>query len=99
MTEAPYLTEFTTSTSGWKTLKAVVTTTDGSVYERLARFQVLASTTKREPYNEVVPEVPGTIMAEEFDLAPSTGVVESGEYAGVSTNPKRATHENKYEIE
>ncbi len=39
------------------------------------------------------------IMAEEFDLAPSTGVVESGEYAGVSTNPKRATHENKYEIE
>ena len=71
MTEAPYLTEFTTSTSGWKTLKAVVTTTDGSVYERLARFQVLASTTKREPYNEVVPEVPGTIMAEEFDKGTS----------------------------
>ena len=39
------------------------------------------------------------IMAEDFDLSPSTGVVEAGEYAGVSTNPKRATHENKYEIE
>ena len=71
MTEAPYLTEYTSSTSGWKTLKAVVTTTDGSVYERLSRFQVLASTTKREPYNEVVPEVPGTIIAEEFDKGTS----------------------------
>ena len=71
MTEAPYLTEYTTSTSGWKTLKAVVTTTDGSVYERLSRFQVLASTTKREPYNEELPEVPGTIIAEEFDKGTS----------------------------
>ncbi len=38
------------------------------------------------------------IMSEDFNLSP-TGVVESGEYAGVSTNPKRASHENKYEIE
>lgn len=67
MTEAPYITEYTTITSGWKTLKAVVTTTDGAVYERLSRFQVLNGKTKREPYNNVVPELPGTINAAEFD--------------------------------
>ena len=67
MTEAPYITEYTTSSTGWKTLKAVVTTTDGAVYERLSRFQVLNGKTKREPYNNVVPELPGTIHAEEFD--------------------------------
>ncbi|MBO4659786.1 MAG: transglycosylase SLT domain-containing protein [Prevotella sp.] len=39
------------------------------------------------------------IMAEEFENANPTGVLEAGEYAGVSTTPKRASHENKYEIE
>ncbi|MBR4388989.1 MAG: endo-1,4-beta-xylanase [Prevotella sp.] len=86
MTEAPYLAEYTSSTSGWKTLKAVVTTTDGSVYERLSRFQVLASTTKREPFNEVVPELPGTIIAEEFDKGTS-GVA----YSNVSRSTFNST--------
>ena len=70
MTQSPYLTEYTVpsnSSTGWKTLKAVVTTTDGATYERLSRFQVLSGTTKREPYNETVPELPGTIKAEEYD--------------------------------
>lgn len=83
MTEAPYLTEYTvpeSSTSGWKDTKVVVTTTDGSTYERYGRFQVLSGTTKREPYNEVVPELPGTINAGEFDKGLS-GV----SYSGVST--------------
>ena len=71
LTEAPYIAEFTPGTTGWKTLKAVLTTTDGSEYERLARFQVLAATTKREPYNEVVVELPGTILAEEYDKGAS----------------------------
>ena len=67
MTEAPYITEYTASSTGQKTLKAVVTTTDGSTYERLSRIQVLSGTTKREPYNETVPELPSTINADEFD--------------------------------
>lgn len=67
MTEAPYMAEYTASTSGWKTLKAVVTATDGSTYERLSRIQVLSSTTKREPFNGVAVEIPGTIMADEYD--------------------------------
>ena len=67
MTEAPYITEYTASSTGQKTLKAVVTTTDGSTYERLSRIQVLSGTTKREPYNETVPELPTTINADEFD--------------------------------
>ena len=70
MTEAPYYTEYTVptnSTTGWKTLKAVATTTDGATYERYSRFSVLGSTTKREPYNETVPELPGTIVVGEYD--------------------------------
>ena len=80
MTEAPYLAEYTTISSGTKELKAVVTTTDGSTYERYGRFQVLSNTTKREPYNEVVPELPGTINPGEFDKG-APGV----SYSGVTT--------------
>ena len=71
MTEAPYITEYSTSSTGTKTLKAIVTATDGSTYERYGRFQVLSETTKREPYNEIVPELPGTINAGEFDKGAS----------------------------
>ena len=80
MTEAPYLTEYSTSSTGYKDLKAVVTTTDGSTYERYGRFQVLSGDTKREPYNETVPTLPGTIDAGEFDKGVS-GV----SYSNVST--------------
>ena len=71
MTEAPYQTEYTTSSTGWKTLKAVVTTTDGTTYERYSRFEVLSSSTKREPYPETVPQLPGTINITEYDKGAS----------------------------
>lgn len=71
MTEAPYLAEYTTTSSGTKELKAVVTTTDGSTYERKARVNVLTATTKREPYNETVPQLPGTIVVAEYDKGAS----------------------------
>jgi GH35 family endo-1,4-beta-xylanase len=67
MTDAPYKTEYTTSSPGWKTTKAVVTTTDGATYERYGRFQVLNSTKKRAPYPETVPQLPGTINIAEYD--------------------------------
>ena len=70
MTEAPYVTEYAVPSdakTGWKELKAIVTTTDGTIYERLSRFNVLSSTTVRSPYNETVPTLPGTIKAEEYD--------------------------------
>ena len=67
MTDAPYIAEYTPSKSGWHNTKAVVTATDGSTYERYGRFNVLNSTTKRKPYNDVVPELPGIVNAEEFD--------------------------------
>ena len=74
MTEAPYYTEYSvpaTTSTGWKTLKAVVTTTDGSTYERLSRFNVLSSTIKREPYNGTPTELPGTIVVGEYDKGAS----------------------------
>lgn len=80
MTSEPYIAEYTASSTGTKTLKAVVTTTDGSTYERYGRFQVLSETTKREPYNETLPELPGTVNAGEFDKGAS-GV----SYSKVST--------------
>ena len=70
MTEAPYRTEYNVPASiksGWKTIKAVVTTTDGATYERLSRFSSLASTKKRKPYSETIPQLPGTINIAEFD--------------------------------
>ena len=66
-TEAPYIFEVSSSSTGTKTLKAVVTATDGSKYERLSRITVQSGTTKREPYNEIVPSLPCTLHAGEFD--------------------------------
>ena len=72
MTEAPYIAEYSaSSTSGWKILKAVVTATDGSTYERFGRINVLSSTTKREPFNEKPFEFPGTIVVGEYDKGAS----------------------------
>jgi GH35 family endo-1,4-beta-xylanase len=71
MTQEPYYTEYTTNTTGWNNLKAVVTTTDGSTYERLSRFNVLNTTTKREPYNETAFSLPGTIIVNEYDKGAS----------------------------
>ena len=66
MTEEPYIAEHTANSPGWNNIKAVVTTTDGSTYERLSRFQVTRGA-KRKPYNDVVAELPGTIKVEEYD--------------------------------
>jgi len=81
MTEAPYITEYTASSVGLKILKAVVTTTDGSTYERLSRVQVSRGTA-RKPFNDIIPELPGTVNADEYDEGMS----------GVSYN--NATREN-----
>ena len=70
MAEDPYIAEYnvpSNSSTGWKTLKAIVYTNDGNKYERLSRFNVLSSTVKREPYSETVPELPGTINVNEYD--------------------------------
>ena len=93
MTEAPYLTEYAvpTNSTGWKTLKAVVTTTDGATYEREGRFNVLSSTTKREPYNETVPELPGTINIGEYDKGAS-GVT----YSNASRTTTTATKDGAW---
>ena len=94
MTEAPYLTEYTVpanSTTGYKTLKAVVTTTDGSTYERLSRFSVLASTVVRTPYNEAPVELPGTIAVGEYDKGAS-GV----SYSNASRNTSTATKDGAW---
>ena len=67
MTEAPYLAKHVPTTTGTKTVKAVVTTTDGNMYERTARFTVLSSTAKRQPFKGEVPQLPGVVEAENFD--------------------------------
>ena len=66
-TEAPYIFEVSSSSTGTKTLKAVVTATDGSEFERISRITVQSGTTKREPYNETVPTLPCTFYAREYD--------------------------------
>ena len=71
MTEEPYITEYSSTTAGTKTLKAIVYTNDGNTHERYSRITVLSSTTKREPYNETIPELPGTINVIEYDKGES----------------------------
>ncbi len=75
LTEAPYLTEYAVpadAEAGWKELKAVITATDGSTYERYSRFNVLNSTELREPFNGTPVELPGTINVTEFDKGAQT---------------------------
>ena len=74
MTEAPYIAAYQVpknSTTGWKTLKAVVTTTDGKTYTRESRFNVLSSTVVRKPYLDEVPQLPGTIETKNYDAGAS----------------------------
>ena len=66
MTSEPYIAEYTASSTGTKTLKAVVTTTDGTTYERLSSIKVSRGT-KRSTYSETIPEIPGTINVTEYD--------------------------------
>lgn len=83
MTEEPYIVEYTASTTGTKNTKAVVTATDGSTYERYGRFTV-GKGTKRSPYNEAVPQLPGTIKATEYDKGMS-GVTYNVDYRSLAT--------------
>ena len=81
MTEAPYLVEYTANKANWNTMKAVVTATDGTTYERYGGFTV-AKGTKRSPYNGTPIEIPGTIKANEYDkglpdVTYSSGVLRS----------------------
>lgn len=66
MTEEPYIVNYTASVVGDCVTKAVVTATDGSTYERYGYFKVTRGT-KRSPYNDVVPQLPGTVNATEYD--------------------------------
>lgn len=63
MTSAPYTAEYEPSVEGKYSLKAVVTATDGTKYERFSGFTVFPS---RTSYNGVK-EIPGVIEAEDFD--------------------------------
>ena len=95
MTSEPYMAEYTASSTGTKTLKAVVTTTDGSTYERYGRFQVLSGETKREPYNEALPELPGTVDAGEFDKGLSGVSYYNVNTTAVKSRDKFSTTETK----
>lgn len=71
MTEEPYIVQYSSTTTGLRTLKAVVYTNDGNSYERYSRINVLTATLKRTPYNDTPVELPGTIDAKEYDKGAS----------------------------
>lgn len=58
-----YYATYIPAEKGKYTIKAVVTATDGTRYERLSGFEVFGA---REPYNGVK-QIPGIIEAEDFD--------------------------------
>ena len=91
MTKAPYIVEHTTNKAGWNIMKAVVTATDGTVYERYGRFNVKKGT-KRSPYNESIPQIPGMIKANEFDR----GVADVTYCNGVSRSYPMSTSDGKW---
>ncbi|MBR5964085.1 MAG: endo-1,4-beta-xylanase [Bacteroidaceae bacterium] len=100
MTEAPYLCEIPAAKPGTKTLKAVVTATDGSTYERQSRIAVQLSTKARKPFNDGVPfELPGIIDAMQYDEgisgvtyynAARTGVTKTGGWMEYTVDVKEA---------
>ena len=63
MTEAPYTTEYTPTAKGVHVLKAVVTATDGTTYERFSRFTAFGP---RSAYKDMA-QLPGTLQFEDFD--------------------------------
>ena len=71
MTEEPYVTEYTTTTTGKLTFKAIVYTNDGNKYERYSQVTVLNSTERREPYNGTASTLPGSILINEYDKGAS----------------------------
>ena len=91
MTEAPYVVEHTANKANWNTMKAVVTATDGSTYVRYGRFSVTKGT-KRTPYSETIPTLPGTIIANEFDQG-LAGVAYS---SGVSRSNPMSPRDNQW---
>ena len=63
LTNAPYEAEYTPTAEGKYDIKAIVTATDGTQFERLSGFKVYPA---RTPYNGEK-EIPGIIEAEDFD--------------------------------
>ena len=97
MNAEPYVTEYTTTTSGKKELKAIVYTNDGKTYERYSNVTVLATTVKRTPFNGTASAVPGTIMVGEYDNGASgvtyskatrTGATQTGGWMEYSVDVK-----------
>lgn len=91
MTEAPYICDFSaTSTAGDKVLKAVVTTSD-TTYVRYGGLTVLSSTTKREPYNGTPFEIPGTIEIAKYDKGADGVTFHNASYTGSTRGTATAT--------
>ena len=63
MTEAPYICEYTPTSIGRHDVKAVVTATDSSKFERLSGFTAF---NERKLFKTI--ELPGTLQAEDFDI-------------------------------
>lgn len=59
-----YIFEYTSSSTGTKSLKAVVTCTDGFTWTRYSEVSVVNPST---PYKTALPELPGTLELENFD--------------------------------
>lgn len=63
LTKAPYEVDYIPSATGRYDLKAVVTATDGSKYERVGGFTVYPG---RKSYGDII-TLPGILQAEDFD--------------------------------
>ena len=85
MNAEPYVTEYTTTTSGKKELKAIVYTNDGKTYERYSNVTVLNTTVRRTPYNGTASAVPGTIMVGEYDNGASGVTYNKASRTGAAT--------------
>ena len=98
-TEAPYIFNLTYTSTGVKTLKAVVTATDGTTWERESRVTVLSATTPRSPYGDEVAELPGVVEAKNYDngaqgvsynKATRTGLTQTGGWMEYTVDVKEA---------
>lgn len=64
LTEEPYVADYTPTTKGKHTLKAILTATDGTTFERLSSVKAHNA---RSPFRTTAIQLPGILQAENFD--------------------------------
>ena len=86
MTSAPYTANYTPTSAGSHSLRAVVVASDGTKYERLSSFTAVKG---RAPFKGEI-AIPGTLEAEDFDSGSEGGAFHDSDSKNEGTSAYRS---------